>query len=371
MEANALVNLYAVSSTVAVSLVSVIALVFLSLKPSILESILLSLVSFAVGGLLGEIIFHMLPEISKSIGMDILSGSVLLAGFMTSMIMEKGLHVHSEEHEAQLRPPEVCKMATACCGEVCSGSSCPPPPFVVAQVCVPSGTPDDRQALLIPSRKNCSHNSVSSQCSRCGYGTTNNNNNNNNKLLHAGNNDRSPLPTSYSPANSIVEFGGSMHGTTQKVRPVAWVILLGGSLHNFIDGVIIAAAYLTSLPLGFSTTIAVVCHEIPHEIGDFAVLVHSGLSKYRAFVLNFATAFFSLLGTFLFLFVGHFVKGVTPYLVPFAAGNFLYVSCCDLVPHLLKDERKLQSAVHFVCVIIGLAAMASLTYLENSLQQQE
>ena len=118
----------------------------------------------------------------------------------------------------------------------------------------------------------------------------------------------------------------------------AYVNLLGDGVHNFIDGLIIGGAYLVSVPLGLSTTLAVILHEIPQEIGDFGVLIYAGFKPRKALLFNLATALTSVLGVLTVLYLNGYVSGLNGFLLPFAAGNFVYIAGSDLVPEL-QDQK--------------------------------
>lgn len=147
-------------------------------------------------------------------------------------------------------------------------------------------------------------------------------------------------------------------------HPIAFMNLIGDALHNFIDGMIIAGAYIVSVPLGISTTLAVIFHEIPQEIGDFGVLVHGGFRRLKALLLNFATALTAVLGALVILFLNIEVEAVGRILVPFTAGGFLYIATSDLIPELRKDIKPLSSLFQLIFIIVGLGIMYWLVGLE-------
>lgn len=140
--------------------------------------------------------------------------------------------------------------------------------------------------------------------------------------------------------------------------------LIGDSIHNLIDGLILGATYLASIPLGIATTIAVIIHEIPQEIGDFGVLVYGGFSKKKALFLNFLTALTSFLGVIIALLLSHYTKGLTTFLIPFAAGSFIYIAGSDLIPELHKELKTSKSLLQLLFFIIGIAAMLLMLLLE-------
>jgi len=151
--------------------------------------------------------------------------------------------------------------------------------------------------------------------------------------------------------------------TKHHVHSFAYMNLVGDSLHNFIDGLIIAASYLINIPTGIATTVAVILHEIPQEIGDFGILIHGGFSKIKALGMNFLTALTAILG----VIVGLLFKGsesIQAFLVPFAIGGFIYIAGSDLIPELHKETSAKKSFIQVISFIIGVLVMASLLFLE-------
>ncbi len=145
---------------------------------------------------------------------------------------------------------------------------------------------------------------------------------------------------------------------------VGTMSILGETVHNLIDGIIIAASYMASIPLGISTTIAIVFHEIPHEVGNFAVLLHSGFTKKRALMLNLLSACAGILGTLAVLFASTTTQGIQPYLLPFAAGNLLYIAGSDLIPELHRSTRLSQGVIQLIAMLIGIGSMYLVLFLE-------
>jgi zinc and cadmium transporter len=138
----------------------------------------------------------------------------------------------------------------------------------------------------------------------------------------------------------------------------ASLVIVGDAFHTFVDGALIAAAVLTSLPLGVTTAIAVAAHEIPQEVGDVAILLRAGYSRGRAFMLNLLSATGGIAGAAAMILASRMVPQMLPYVLAFAAGNFLYVAMADLIPGLHRDNG--TSAVRQVLLIgagIGTIAM--------------
>ena len=241
---------YSVFSVFLVSLISLIGLFTFPLKDKTLTKILLYLVSFSVGGLLGDAFIHLLPE-SIKLNSELSLSFYILSGLIISFVIEK---------------------------------------FVQWRHC------------HIPTSKEHPH-------------------------------------------------------------PFAIMNLMGDSVHNFIDGLIIGASYLTSLQVGVATTLAVMLHEIPQEIGDFGVLIHGGFRRNKALFLNFVTALTAILGTITSLLIGSYFN-LTGFILPFAIGSFIYIAGSDLIPELHKETKPLKSFIQLLALIAGIIVMFSLLFLE-------
>jgi len=149
-------------------------------------------------------------------------------------------------------------------------------------------------------------------------------------------------------------------------HPFAYMNLFGDGAHNFIDGVIIAGSYIASYPLvgGLATTLAIVFHEIPQEIGDFGVLLHGGFSKNKALMFNFLTALTAVLGALLALALSLYIENFTVFLLSFAAGEFIYIAGSDLVPELHKETKPSKSMLQLIAFIFGVLVLLCLTLIE-------
>lgn len=151
------------------------------------------------------------------------------------------------------------------------------------------------------------------------------------------------------------------------VHTFAYLNLLGDGLHNFIDGMVVAASFLANIPLGLAATTATILHEIPQEIGDFGVLIYAGLGKRRALIYNFISALTSVAGaifTYIFYYAFEFIHGSTSLLIPFAAGGFIYIATTDLMPELHKRRNFRDSIFQIVTIILGLTLMWLLKFIE-------
>jgi len=244
---------YSLASVGAVSLISLVGVITLSIKIENLKKILMYLISFSAGALIGDAFIHLIPEVvEESGGFSLTVSLYVISGLVVSFIIEKFIHFRH------------CHM---------------------------------------------------------------------------------PI-------------------TKEHKHPFAWMNLFGDSIHNFIDGLIIGAAYLVNIPVGIATTIAVILHEIPQEIGDFGVLVHGGFSVKKAVFLNFVTALTAVLGTVIVLVFGNISESLSLFLVPFAAGNFIYIASTDLIPELHKETAIHKSTIQLVFFILGVGIMLSLLMLE-------
>lgn len=147
-------------------------------------------------------------------------------------------------------------------------------------------------------------------------------------------------------------------------HPFSYVILFGDTIHNFMDGAIIAASYSISIPLGVATTIAVFFHEIPQEIGDFGSLVYGGFTRSRALFYNFLTATTAVLGAIMVLAVNFSTEEFTQLLVPFAAGGFIYIAGTDLIPELNKHNEFKKGVGQILAFVLGIGLMLALLLVE-------
>jgi len=228
-----------------VSLISLVGVFMLSLHDRLLKRVLLYLVSFSTGALLGNVFLHLLPEMIENGGDLSRSLSLVLVGIVLSFILEKFIHWRH------------------CHSLDCEGH----------------------------------------------------------------------------------------------VHPVGHLVLIGDAVHNILDGILIATAYLVSIPLGIATTTAVLLHEIPQEFGDFAILIHSGITKQRALMMNFLSALTAFFGAALVIGLSGRVSGIESLLLPLAAGNFLYIAGSDLIPELHKETRLVNAGLQLVCMLGGIAVM--------------
>ncbi len=239
---------YIFFSILTVSLISLIGILSIIINKKIIENILVFLVSFSAGSLLGDCFIHILPEIVKTINFGKTVSLLILSGILVFFILEK---------------------------------------FIYWRHC--------------------------------------------------------HVPTSE----------GHPH-------PIIFMNLIGDGLHNFIDGMFIAASYLIDINIGITTTIAVIFHEIPQEIGDFGVLLYGGFSISKALLFNLFSSLTAFLGALLVLWLGKTYDNLSFYLLAFTAGSFIYIAGVDLLPELKKETKLSKSFLQFVGFTLGMGIMLML-----------
>ncbi|MBI5079341.1 ZIP family metal transporter [Candidatus Wolfebacteria bacterium] len=243
---------YSLISVVFVSLISLVGVLTIFLTKDFLRKLILLMVSFSAGALLGDVFFHLLPELVESAGLTVLISFYILSGILLFFTLEKFIIWHH-------------------CHNIQNGEEC---------------------------------------------------------------------------------------------HPFVYTNLIGDALHNFIDGMIIADSFLISLPLGIATTMAVIFHEIPQEIGDFGVLLHAGFGKARALMYNFLSAVAAILGAITVLIIGSQSEDFSLFVVALSAGGFIYIACSDLIPELHKESVTKKSFLQFSFFVCGLVVMALLLFIE-------
>ena len=158
------------------------------------------------------------------------------------------------------------------------------------------------------------------------------------------------------------DHGAHGHGAARD-RASGVLVLVGDSVHNALDGVLIAAAFMTDRTLGLVTTLAVAAHEIPHRVGDFAVLVHGGFTRVRALVLNVATGLAAVVGALAAWYGLQRTLGLLPYVLAFAAAGFLYIAVAGLIPGLHRRTDPRTSAIQVLLIALGVGAIALAEHL--------
>ena len=150
------------------------------------------------------------------------------------------------------------------------------------------------------------------------------------------------------------------HGHAYHLAPLN---LVGDSVHNFLDGLVIAGSYAVSVPLGIAATLAVIFHEVPQELADFGVLLYSGWSKMKALLFNFLSAVTAIIGAIVGLFLAGTVQWFTDLIVPFAAGTFLYIASANLIPELHKHCKIKDMFIHLLFILLGIGVMVAVSFI--------
>lgn len=238
--------LYALLSTSIVSAISLVGIALFALKSEKLQRVLLLLVSFSVGTLLGNAFFHLIPESYFHIEPTQWAAWLILGGFLLFFMIEQLLHSH---HAQQ---------------------------------------PDT---------------------------------------------------------------------TLPKAKPYGYLSLYADGIHNFTDGILIGAAWLFSAELGLATTVAVVLHELPQEISDFGILLRAGFSRKKALIYNLMSASSAVFGTLIALWLGHTMERFAIYVLPVAAGGFIYLAAASLLPEMLKSAQKRRLFYYVICILLGIGMM--------------
>lgn len=145
------------------------------------------------------------------------------------------------------------------------------------------------------------------------------------------------------------------HRTPSEHRPLTYLILIADGIHNFVDGLAVAGAFLIDVRVGINAWLAAAAHEVPQELGDFGILIHGGWNKRKALAYNFLSALTFLLGG-LVAYGASFAFDVT-FLVPLAAGNFLYIAAADLIPEIKREDTLKLNILHFLSFLVGLGLL--------------
>lgn len=147
------------------------------------------------------------------------------------------------------------------------------------------------------------------------------------------------------------------------VHSFGYMNLFGDTIHNFIDGLILAAAFVIDIKLGLITALAVALHEIPQEIGDFGVLLHAGFTKGKAIIFNLLVALTSVLGGIVGFVLSQYSHNIVSILLPVAAGGFIYISASDLIPEIIKEKSLKKSTASFIVFTLGILIMFATKFI--------
>lgn len=150
------------------------------------------------------------------------------------------------------------------------------------------------------------------------------------------------------------------HGVHSHAYALAPINLVGEAIHNFIDGLVIAGAFAINISLGITATISIMLHEIPQEIADFGILLYSGLSRKKAVIFNLLSGASALIGTIVGILLAGKLSWFTSFIIPFAAGNFLYIAASNLVPQLHRNCDPMDSLMHITAIGLGVGIIVLL-----------
>jgi zinc and cadmium transporter len=152
--------------------------------------------------------------------------------------------------------------------------------------------------------------------------------------------------------------------TKNHVHSLAKINLIGDGFHNFLDGLIIATSYVISIPAGIATTLAVLIHEIPQEIGDFGILIYGGYTKKKALLLNFLSAIIAVIGAITALLLSKYISGIEELITAIAIGGFIYIAGSDLIPELHKEYSTKKALLQLLFFLAGIILIGALLFLE-------
>lgn len=148
-------------------------------------------------------------------------------------------------------------------------------------------------------------------------------------------------------------------------RHIGVINLVGDGFHNLIDGILIGVSFAVSIPLGIATSIAIILHEVPQELGDFSVLMHSGFTVKKALLWNFLSGSLAVVSAISAFFIGNQAESFTIFMIPFTIGTFIYIAMSDLIPELHKETSFRQGLIQFAGLSLGMAIMLILLVVER------
>jgi zinc and cadmium transporter len=148
------------------------------------------------------------------------------------------------------------------------------------------------------------------------------------------------------------------HDKDCHIHAFTYLNLFGEAFHNFIDGIAIAASFIVSIELGVVTTLAIILHEIPKELGNFGVLIYGGFSRKKALVYNFISALMAMIGAIMGYFISEFAHGFSDFIMPLTAGGFIYIAMSDLIPEVHKESNQKRATWAFIAFLAGIIFMA-------------
>lgn len=324
-----------------IALVGSLTLIFPQL---LVERNLLALVSFAAGSLLGGSILHMIPAAVEKMGNTTELYVWLIAGFVLFLALEQFLswhHSHTHSHSCSLcRASHRHDMPRGCVVDITREEQCLGRKNEGFPNDTNSSQVDDDDMPVVAKTGDCKTTlPASSQASS----SQDDERQEQDDIESFNNNESPPQPTS-SPQQD--------HPTKQ---PLTYLILVADAVHNFVGGLFVGASFVDSVSLGLSAWIAAAAHEVPQELGDFAILLHGGWSKKSALFWNFASALTFPLGGLITYLTSKRMD--VSFLMPFAAGNFLYISATDLIPEIKHYHGIQSNLLYFFSFVLGITLL--------------
>jgi len=149
------------------------------------------------------------------------------------------------------------------------------------------------------------------------------------------------------------------------IHAFTYLNLIGDGIHNFIDGLVIGASFFVDIKIGIVTTMAIVLHEIPQELGDFGVLIYGGFAKSKALFYNFLSALTAIVGTIIGYYISNSVESIGIFLLPFAAGGFIYIAASDLIPELHRQKDLKKANISIIFFILGILFMYLIKFIHG------
>jgi zinc and cadmium transporter len=324
------------------SLIALSGSVFLFIQPALLNKMILPLIAFAAGSLIGGAMFHMIPHAVEKMGNGTDLYVWLMAGFVLFMALEQFLawhHSHTHSHSCgPLSPPhEHDRCSVQDCQQ--NGSS-----IVFSHTHV--GGLDCMGNLMVQEKS--LHTKATQEVTK--DEVTERVSNDIESNVKSALTEVKTLPESSECMDSNGQSDEHVIETEQK-RSLGYLILLADAVHNFLGGLFVGAAFVDSTSLGLSAWTAAALHEVPQELGDFAILVHGGWTNYEALLYNFLSALTFPLGGMI-AYASSKASDIT-FLIPFAAGNFLYIGATDLIPEIKHHHGLKTNAVYFASFLLG------------------
>ena len=331
---------------------SVIALsggLLLFFNPGMVDRMIMPLVSFAAGSLMGGALFHMIPHAVKEMGNETKLYVWLAAGFILFLGLEQFLNWHhSHTHSHNCSPFSAPHQHT-----------CPQQQHGNRKGSASETHVGGLDASMCTLELNERIKDTSEVKTCPGTGCSDVSRSNERDIEEPGN---SQNPGQNNPASSSARHTNEVLRMQEK-QSLGYLILVADAVHNFLGGLFVGASFVDSTELGISAWTAAAFHELPQELGDFAILLHGGWSKSGALLWNFLSALTFPLGGIV-AYASSRANDIT-FLIPFAAGNFIYIAATDLIPEIKHYHGLQTNAVHFVSFLLGVGILLAIRIINK------